>query len=491
MTRKLRPYDEPPRPGRSLIPDSPDSAAFIGLVLALLWLVAATGIGVLAAGERLFPDLLKVSFTVPIGAGIGVDVSRSTVDPAFLDAVVYGWLTNAALAAIFFITPRLAGTRLMNDAVAVLGLGAWNVAVAAGIGLLYVKGASGPASLAEFPLPVKALALLGLLAANGAFWRTIIPTRRIGYVSLLYFGIGLLAMLGLFALATIPTTFSLGSTNDLLVWAFTARGVLTYWVLGTAIGTLYYLVPRVTRNPLYSGALALLGFAGWLAFAGLSAIGALADPSVPYAITSIGQAGTLLLLAPTFLAVANLVATMSGRWSLLLSPGTTQLAVTALAFLVGAALLESVGALRSVQTLTHGTDWGLGVAVLSLLGAATFAFYALADHAFPRILRRGASTALLTAGQLGATLVGAVFAGLAMIGGGLVNGSLLAQGAAADAINATLLPFRLVAAGGLGLVALGGLLALVNLFVLYTEGQPAPAVPAETSGAGEPATAQG
>jgi len=473
MTRKLRPYDQPPKRRRSLIPSAPDSAAGLFLVVAILWLLAAAGIGILAAGERLFPDVLKVSFSIPLGSGIGVDISRSNVDRAFVDALVYGWLTNAAFAAVFFMTPRLTGVRLASDAVANMGLAAWNLALAAGIALLYVKGASGVGSLAEFPLLVKGLALLGLLAVNGAFWRTLLPIRELPYISLLYFGIGLLALLGLFALSAIPGVISLGSTNDQLLWAFTGRGIITYWILGATIGTLYYVIPRVTRNPLYSGGLALLAFIGWLAFAGLSAIGALVDPSVPYAITSLGQAGTLLLLAPTFLALANLLATMSGRWSLILSPGTIQFAVAALAFLFVTAMLESVGALRSVQRLTAGTDWGLGVLVLGLFGGSTFAFYAFADHALPRILRRAWSEGFLVHAQLWAAFAGGALAGFAMVAGGLVEGSLLAEGGTPDQLNLTLLAFRSAAAAGLGLVALGGFSLLVNLFLLYTEGRPA------------------
>ena len=473
MTRKLRPYDQPPRRKRTLIPSAPDSAAGLFLVVAILWLLAAAGLGILAAGTRLFPDLLKVSFSVPLGSGIEVDITRTTMDPAFIDALVFGWLTNAAFGAIFFVTPRLTGARLKSDAVANLGLAAWNLALAAGITLLYVKGASGLGSLAEFPLPVKGLALLGLVAVNGAFWRTLLPIRELPYVSVLYFAIGLLALLGLFALSAIPGVISLGPTNDQLLWAFTARGVVTYWVLGSTLGALYYIIPRVTRNPLYSGGLAFLGFFGWLAFAGLSAIGALVDPSVPYVITSLGQAGTLLLLAPTFLALANLLATMSGRWSLIFSPGTIQFAVAGVAFLFVTAMLESVGALRSVQRLTAGTDWGLGVLVLGLFGGSTLAFYAFADHALPRILRRAWSEGFLVHGQLWTAFAGAALAGFAMIGGGLVQGSLLAQGGTPDQLNLTLLAFRVAAAGGLSLIALGGFALLVNVFLLYTEGRPA------------------
>jgi cbb3-type cytochrome oxidase subunit 1 len=468
MTRKLRPYDEPPKAKRSLIPSRPDSAATLFLVVAILWLVAATGIGALAQMQLAFPDAITGSLKIPFGPGFTLQLTSATTQPAFVDALIFGWLSNAAFAAICFITPRLTGTRLATDGIATLSLLAWNAAVAGGVALLYVKGASGTAALAEFPLPVKGLALLGLLGINAVFWRTVLVVRGDRYISLFYFGIALLALLGLMALSTVPAVVSLGATNDQLLYAFYARAVATYWVLGTALATLYYLVPRATRNPLYSGGLALLGFVAWLAFAGLSAIGALVDPSVPYALTSLGTTGTLWLLAPTFMAVANLLGTIRGRWSLMLSTGTLSLAVVSLAFITATALLESVGALRSVQAWTADTAWPMGVLVFSALGGATFAYYALADHALPRVLHRSWSESILSDVLLWATFVGTSLAGFAMLAGGLVAGSLRSEGVPPHQLAGTLRWFELASAAGLGLASLGALALLVNAFLIYT-----------------------
>ena len=468
MTRKLRPYDEPPKARRSLLPTAPDSAATLFLAVAILWLVAATGIGALAQMQRAFPDLLKASLQLPLGPGITLLVTPATTTPAFVDALIFGWLSNAAFAAVCFITPRLTGTRLATDRMATFSLLAWNAAIAGGVALLYVKGASGTAALAEFPLPVKGLALVGLLGVNAVFWRTALMARGDRYISLFYFGIALLALLGLMALSTVPAVISLGATNDQLLYAFYARAVATYWVLGASLATLYYLVPRVTRNPLYSGGLAWLGFVGWLGFAGLSAIGALVDPSVPYAVTSLGTAGTLWLLAPTFLAVANLLGTIRGRWSLILSTGTLSFSVVSLAFIAATPLLESVGALRSVQAWTAGTTWPMGVLVFSALGGATFAYYAFADHALPRALHRAWSESILSDVVLWATFVGTALAGFAMLAGGLVAGSLISQGAAPDEVADAIRWIQLASAAGLGLASLGALALLVNAFLMYT-----------------------
>ena len=125
-----------------------------------------------------------------------------------------------------------------------------------------------------------------------------------------------------------------------------------------------------------------------------------------------------------------------------------------------------------MQGLTAGTDWALGVLVLGLLGGSTLALYAFADHAFPRILRRSWSEGFVVHAQLWTAFAGAALAGLGMVGAGLVQGSLQAQGTSPDQLDLTLLAFRLVAAGGIGLVALSGFALLVNVFLLYTEGPP-------------------
>ncbi len=70
--------------------------------------------------------------------------------------------------------------------------------------------------------------------------------------------------------------------------------------------------------------------------------------------------------------------------------------------------------------------------------------------------------------QLWATFVGAAVAGLSLVAAGIVHGSLIADGAPTDQINGTLTWFRYAASGGLALASLGGLAALLSLFLMYT-----------------------
>lgn len=500
--KKLRPYDEPPPARRPLIPDAPDSAATGYLVLSFVWLAVTAGIGLLWVAMQVFPDLLTfaIDLQLPLIGTLSIELSPISVQTGFTAAAIFGWISNAAFAAILFITPRILGERLRLEPIAWLGIGAWNVGVAAGLAVVYLPNISQAGLASVFPLPIDGLLLLGLLAVNGAFWLTLLGARRLPYVSAWFFGVGLLAFLGLYTIASGLPLLGLDDTATALLNAFTERGIETYWVLGIALGTLFYVVPRVTVNPLASGGMGMLAWLLWAGAAGLSAIGALVDPSVPYLITALGNVGTILLVAPAFLAVAVLAMTMSGRWTLVLAPGTAAFALVALAFVIGASLLDAIGALRSVQDLVRNTEWRLGAWTWLTLGAATFAAFALADHAAPRMMRRNWPESPLAAAQLWSAFLGAALTGLALVGAGIVHGSLIADGAPPEEVSATLAWFLVVAAGGIGLLGLAAIAGLVTLFLIYTSGRPAEYVvveaPPATAGTGvdrnaAPATATG
>jgi cytochrome c oxidase cbb3-type subunit 1 len=482
--KKLRPYDQPPRRRRRLVPDGPDTGATAFLVMSLLWLVAATGIGALWTAQLLFPEQLAFTYEteLPIIGTLGLELSQRTVISGFTNAVVFGWLSNAAFAGILFITPRITGARLFGEPLGFLAAVAWNLAVAGGLAVIYLPRFASSGRLAEFPLPFDGLMLLAFLIVTLLFFRTVLAAgQRLPYVSILFFGVALLAGMGAYALssglALLEFVFDLGDTTTALVTSFAARAIETYWILGTVLGALFYIVPRTTGNPLAGGGMALLAWLLWAAFAGLSAVGALVDPSIPYAVTTLGNVGTMLLVAPVFLSVASLAMTIQGRWSMTLSSGTMAFAAVAMAFLLATALLEAIGALRSVQGLVRPTEWPIGAWIFATLGAATFAFYALVDHAAPRALRRSWPGNFLDHAQMWLTLTGATLAGSALMAGGLAHGSLLREAASLDEVTATLSWFRLVAAGGLGLALLGGLAALVDLFLMYTTARRAEFVP--------------
>ena len=476
--KKLRPYDQPPKVRRPLLPNEPDNAATAFLVAALVWFLVATGIGLLSIALQLFPDRLSLQLHAPTFSGVlTFDLSPATTSSGFWDSLVYGWLGNAGLGAVLFITPRLVGRRLMGEGMASGAAALWNIGLIAGLVAIYVPQVAGSGALTEFPVPVAGVLLLTLLMANAVFWRTVLASGpRLPYVSIWYFGVALLAMLGLYGLVTLSSFHpfvTLPAVATVLVNAFYGRALETLCLSGLALGTLYYVVPRAAGNPLFSWGLAMLAWLLWLAFSTLAPLATLVDVSVPFAITQIGNVATFLLVVPAFLVIANLLLSLTGRWTLVLSPGTVPFALVALTFLTTTTMLKTIGSLGSMHRLIANTEWWVGARILGLLGTATFAFLALADHAFPRLLRRDWGDTMLTEATLWAAFAGAALAGLALVFGGVAHGSLLAQGAPADQVNGLVFWFRLVVGAGLSLSALAAAIVALNVFLMYTAARPA------------------
>jgi cbb3-type cytochrome oxidase subunit 1 len=164
---------------------------------------------------------------------------------------------------------------------------------------------------------------------------------------------------------------------------------------------------------------------------------------------------------------------MSGRWSAVFGRGALAFAAVAATFLLAAALLEAIGALASVRAHVAGTEWERGVFLWAAYGAFSLAALGLMEHAAPRILRRSWGPGVLSGATLWLAFGGVAIGGVALMGAGLAEGALLASGAAAEEIAAALLPYRVAGFLGFGLVALAGLTTLVNLFLMYTSGEPA------------------
>lgn len=470
--KKLRPYDQPPRRRRSLIPTAPGTAATGFLVAAALWLVVATVLGLLALGLR----IVTFEFTFPLLLGLEFELNERRVDYAFLNATAFGWLSNAGFAAVAFMTPRLIGRPVLTEAGLNLGLVIWNLAVAGGIGALYVFELGPHAPLTAFPWFVMGGLATGAFIVTAIFVGTAATSLRSAYVSTWFAGIALLSLLGLTSLAAgldvLETFFGLDALPTALASVFIERAISVLWLLGMVYATLHYVVPQAAGQPLYSGGLGLLTWLTWLLLAPVAALGVLLDASVPFFVTTIGAVATMLLLVPAALALANLSLTMQGRWTLLFGTGAAAFAMVSLVFLLAVSMLEAIGALRAVRVFVGGTDWETGLFVWAAYGAFGFAALALAEHGLPRLLKRAWGGGIMSSAALWLAFGGVTIAGLALMGGGMAQASLMAQGVAPDAMGEQLLVYRAAGLAGFGLVALAGLAHLGDQFLMYTSAEP-------------------
>lgn len=465
--KRLRPYDKPRKPRTSVLPDGGDGAVMGYLGFGALWLLTATGLGTFAA-LQLVMSSFEIVLALPFDYSF--ELTPDTVSAGFRHAFVWGWLTNAALGAIFFVTPRVTGRPLGHTRIGVTGMVLWNVGFAAGLTLLYIPQVAETGSLTGFPVVVNIVLLLALVLVNISFWTSLGSGTL--FVGVAWFGVAMFALAGMTLEATVVSFLDLDPAIDALAEAMWARGIALFWCLAVPIGALHYLIPRLTGQPLASGPLGWFGLGGWALLGAVSLFGAAVSPSLPYALVSFGNAATIMLLVPATAIIGNLTMTLRGRWSLVLSPGPMALAVASLVFLGGSVLLLGIGSLREVQTTVARTEWPFGVAAFGLGGAATIGLLAIGEHAWPRLLHRSHPGGLLAYAVTWSAFAGAAIGGIALVAAGLYHVDLVADGLSTAEINASLLPIHLVAWTGLGLLGLAAAGHATTAYLLAAHGRP-------------------
>ena len=399
-----------------LAPRDNDSAARRHLVAAVIFLVVAGFFTLILFVKLAYPTFLeRQAFT-----------TYGRLRPIALSTTVLGFLTLMHLAAIYYLVPRLTGGRLWNERLANLGL--WlvvGVNVAAVVAL--AAGYSEGREWLELPwwLDIAVVAMLGVPTA--VVTRTMRDRTEEGlFVSLWYFLAGLYWMTALLVVGAIPNLYGAASQ---IQSSFFVSGATELWLVGIGIGTAYYLVPKITDNPLFNRRLALIGF--WtLAFAGgwVGQSRLIYGPGPDWMETT-ASVFSLALVVAALAVVTNLVGTMRGKWSMVRDSAVLRFTLIGALLYLLVAILRFVQSLPSVAAIIGLTSFADGTLMLTLFGLTSLWAAGFAYHALPRLIGRQVYSDWLTALHLRATLVGAgLLAGLLWLAG-LVSGYSWAAGA--------------------------------------------------------------
>ncbi len=133
----------------------PDGAAKHWILSSIIWLTVVDLFGLVLATEFISPEAFS---------GISW-LTFSRIRPSHVNGVILAWLTMMYWGALFYMLPRLVGTRGMwSERLGIIGAWAWNLMYLLGVvGLL--TGHSQGREYGEFIWPID-IALLVIWCAN-------------------------------------------------------------------------------------------------------------------------------------------------------------------------------------------------------------------------------------------------------------------------------------------------------------------------------------
>lgn len=354
---------------------------------ALFWLLVGSALAIIASTKLHSPYFLT---------GIP-ELSFGRVRMAHLQAVALGWLTLVSIAASLWQMCRLSRTELVYPKILYAAGISWNIGVAlAVLGILF--GDAQSVEWLDAPLYVAPFFVLGIGIV--AAWVVATFRRRREphvYVTQWYIFAGVFWFPWLYTVAVMmifwfPAT---GVVQPIVNWWF-GHNVIGLWFTPIAVGTAYYIIPKVIGRPIHSYYLSITGFWALALFYSWAGMHHLIGGPIPAWLSTASTVGSMMMFIPVIAVAINHHMTMLGHFHWLkYSPALRFTVFGAIAYTMVSAQ-GSIEALKDFNEVVHFTHYTVAHAHLGLYAFATMIMFGLLYYMVPRLTgREWASSGLI------------------------------------------------------------------------------------------------
>ena len=345
-------------------------------IMAVVYLVVGLAVGVLIASELAWPAL---NMDLPW-------ITFGRLRPLHTNAVIFAFGGCVLMATAYYSVQRTCGVRLWSDKLAWFTFWGWNLIIVSAVITLPLGLTSGK-EYAELEWPIDILIAVVWLSYSFNFIMTL-ATRKTShmYVSNWFF-LGMMVMITYLHVVNslaIPVSlfdsYSIFSgVQDAMIQWWWGHNAVGFYLTAGFLGIMYYYVPKQAGRPVFSYRLSVVHF--WALMFGYVWLGAhhLQYTALPDWTGSLGAAVSLAMIIPSWGGAVNGMMTLSGAWDKLRTDYTLRFLIVSLAFYAMSTFEGPVMSLKTVNALSHYTDWTIGHVHSGALGwvamVATGALY--------------------------------------------------------------------------------------------------------------------
>ncbi|MEM0983476.1 MAG: cytochrome-c oxidase, cbb3-type subunit I [Planctomycetota bacterium] len=373
-------------------------ATLAGLVIALQ-LVLPTVVDKLPAAF----DWLRILYEVEW-------LSFGRLRPLHTNAAIFAFAGNAVFAAIYYSTQRLCKARMFSDLLGRLHFWGWQaIIVAAALTLPF--GITQGKEYAELEWPIDlaiAVVWVGFFGVN--FFGTLIKRReRHMYVALWFYiaTIVTVAMLHVFNNLWIPVGIvhwaSTGETPsiDLVmksypVYAGAQDALMQWWYGHNAVafflttpflGLMYYFMPKAAQRPVFSYRLSIIHFWSLVFIYIWAGPHHLHYTALPEWASTLGMVFSVMLWMPSWGGMINGLMTLRGAWNKVTTDPVLKFFVVGVTFYGMATFEGPMLSVKSVNSLSHYTDWTIAHVHAGALGWNGFMTFGMCYWLLPKLFQ--------------------------------------------------------------------------------------------------------
>jgi len=388
--------------------------------VTVVWGIVGMAMGVFIASQLVWPEL---NFGLPW-------TTFGRLRPLHTNAVIFAFGGCALFATSYYVVQRTTQARLVSDGLAAFTFWGWQaVIVLAAITL--PMGLTSTKEYAELEWPIDILIAVVWVSYALVFFGTIMKRKmKHIYVGNWFFGgfiitVAVLHIVNSMAMpVTLTKSYSMysGATDAMVQWWY-GHNAVGFFLTAGFLGMMYYFVPKQAERPIYSYRLSIVHFWALIAIYIWAGPHHLHYTALPDWAQSLGMVMSLILLAPSWGGMINGMMTLSGAWHKLRTDPILRFLVVALAFYGMSTFEGPMMAIKTVNALSHYTDWTIGHVHAGALGWVAMISIGSLYHLIPKVFGREAmySTPLINAHFWLAT-IGTVLYIVAMWVNGITQG---------------------------------------------------------------------
>ena len=326
-------------------------------IMTVVWGVVGMLVGLIIAAQLIWPGL---SFDLPW-------LTYSRLRPLHTNAVIFAFGGCGLFATAYYVVQRTSHVRLAFDKLAAFTFWGWQaVIVLAAITL--PLGITQSKEYAELEWPIDLLIAIVWVAFGVVYFGTLAKraVKHI-YVANWFYAAFIItvAVLHIFNNLAIPVTLTksyqiyTGTVDAMMQWWY-GHNAVGFFLTAGFLGMMYYFVPKQANRPVYSYRLSVVHFWALIAIYMWAGPHHLHYTSLPDWAQSLGMLFSLVLLAPSWGGMINGIMTLSGAWHKLRTDPILKFMIVSLSFYGMSTFEGPMMSIKTVNALSHYTDWTIG-----------------------------------------------------------------------------------------------------------------------------------
>jgi cytochrome c oxidase cbb3-type subunit I/II len=445
-------------------------------IATCVWGLVGMAAGLLVAVELFFP-----------GANLNLQfITFGRVRPVHTNAVIFAFVGNGMFMGIYYSLQRLCKARLFSDGLSWFHFWGWQ-AIIVSAAITLPLGFTTSKEYAELEWPIKiAIAVVWVVFTINMIGTILKRRERHMYVAIWFYLATALtvAVLHVTNSMTMPAgwfkSYSMyAGVQDALVQWWYGHNAVAFFLTTPYLGMMYYFLPKAAGRPVFSYRLSIIHFWALIFVYIWAGPHHLLYTALPDWAQSLGMVFSIMLVAPSWGGMLNGLLTLRGAWDKLRTEPMLKFMVVAVTAYGMATLEGPTLAIKTVNSLSHYTDWTIAHVHTGALGWNGFLTFSVLYWLFPRLYKTRLWSAKLANWHFWIALLGMMFYVIPMYIAGVTEGLMWKQFTPDGFLQypnfletvVQIIPmYKLRAVGGT-LYIFGVVLMLVNLYRTAKSGQ--------------------